>query len=185
MRIEKLAAEENLTLKWIAFPLHPETPPQGSTLEQLFAGRGMDIPAMLERLKAAAAQEGLPWGMRTMTFNSRRAQELGKWAEEQGKGEAFHDAMFRAYFAEGKNIYDLAVLSQEAAKVGLEPDEALEAVESGRYAPAVDKDWAYSRQVGISAVPSFLAGGRLVVGPSPMPSLKKLVDAARGGGHLL
>lgn len=145
----------------------------------------MDIPAMLERLKAVAAEEGLPWGMRTMTFNSRRAQELGKWVEEQGKGEAFHNAMFHAYFAEGQNIYDLAVLAREAAKVGLEPERALEAVESGRYAPAVDADWAYSRKVGISAVPSFLAGGRLLVGAQPYPQLKNLVNAARSGGRLL
>ena len=180
-----MVAEENVAVKWIAFPLHPETPPQGNTLERLFAGRGMDIPAMLERLKNVAAEEGLAWGMRTMTFNSRRAQELGKWAEEQGKGEAFHLAMFKAYFAEGKNIYDLAVLAREAAKVGLEPDEALEVVESGRYAPAVDADWAYSRKVGISAAPSFLAGGRLLVGAQPYPQLKNLVGTAHSGGRLL
>lgn len=183
--MEKLVAEENVAVKWIAFPLHPETPPQGNTLEKLFAGRGMDIPAMLERLKNVAAEEGLAWGMRTMTFNSRRAQELGKWAQEQGKGEAFHMAMFKAYFAEGKNIYDLAVLAREAARVGLEPDEALEVVESGRYAPAVDADWAYSRRVGISAVPSFLAGGRLLVGAQPYSQLKAAVEAARQGGRLL
>lgn len=140
---------------------------------------------MLERLAANAQAEGLAWGLRTMTFNSRRAQELGKWAEEQGKGEAFHLAMFRAYFAEGQNIYDLEVLAREAAKVGLEPDAAIEAVESGRYAQAVDADWAYSRQVGISAVPSFLAGRRLLVGAQPYAQLKALVDNARQGGQLL
>ncbi|MCB2193426.1 MAG: DsbA family protein [Deltaproteobacteria bacterium] len=183
--MEKLVAEENVAVKWIAFPLHPETPPQGQSLEELFAGRGKDIPAMLERLKAVAAEEGLPWGMRTMTFNSRRAQELGKWAEEQGKGEAFHSAMFHAYFAEGQNIYDPAVLTRQAGKVGLEPDEALEAVESGRYAQAVDDDWSYSRQRGISAVPSFLAGRRLLVGAQPYNQLKNLIDAARTGGGLL
>ncbi len=76
---------------------------------------------MLERLKAVAAQEGLPWGLRTMTCNSRRAQELGKWAQERGKGEAWHRAMFSAYFAEGKNLYDLGVLSESAALLGLDP----------------------------------------------------------------
>ncbi len=140
---------------------------------------------MLERLKAVAAQEGLPWGLRTMTCNSRRAQELGKWAQERGKGEAWHRAMFSAYFAEGKNLYDLGVLSESAALLGLDPAQAREVVESGRYAPAVDQDWAYSRQVGVSAVPSFLAGRRLLVGAHPYERLKALVENARQGGALL
>lgn len=180
--MEKLAAEEKVAIKWIAFPLHPETPPQGSTLEQLFAGRGMDIPAMLARLEANAKAEGLPWGMRTMTFNSRRAQELGKWAEEQGKGEAFHMAMFQAYFADGRNLYDLKVLAQGAAQAGLDQDAAMEAVESGRYASAVDEDWAYSRRLRVSAVPSFFAGRRLLVGAQPYAQLKAFIDNARHGG---
>jgi len=42
---------------------------------------------MMVRLKNAADAEGLPWGTRKMTYNSRLAQELGKWAEEKGRGD--------------------------------------------------------------------------------------------------
>jgi hypothetical protein len=44
----------------------------------------------MERLKAVAADLGLPWGVRTRTYNNRRAQELGKWADSLEKGDAFH-----------------------------------------------------------------------------------------------
>lgn len=174
-----------MAIKWIAFPLHPETPLEGQTLEQLFAGMGKDIPALLVKLKKAAEAEGLPFGERTHTFNSRRAQELGKWAEEQGSGEPFHRAMFRAYFVEGKNIADFAVLRDQAQALGLDPDQAQGVLEEGLYAAAVDTDWEYSRSLGVRAVPTFVAGGKGLVGAVPYQDLVRLVEAARSGGVLV
>ena len=70
----------------------------------------MDIEKAKKRLKQVADELGLPWGDRKMTYNSRLAQELGKWAEEQGKGDTFHGAAFRAYFVDGLNIGKVAEL---------------------------------------------------------------------------
>jgi predicted DsbA family dithiol-disulfide isomerase len=50
------------------------------------------------------AEEGLPYAQRTMTYNSRLAQELAKWAETQPDGAKMHDTMYRAYFVDGLNI---------------------------------------------------------------------------------
>ncbi len=96
---------------WVAFPLHPEIPEEGLTLEELFRGRNSDMDEMMARLKRVAREEGLPLGDRRRTYNSRLAQELGKWAEEKGRGEDFHAAVFRAYFADGKNIGKQQVLA--------------------------------------------------------------------------
>ena len=84
------------------------------TLEALFSGRLIDIDAMLARLRQTAAQLDLPFGDRKHTYNSRRAQELGKWAETLGKGDQFHMAAFRAYFAQGENIARIPVLEEIA-----------------------------------------------------------------------
>ena len=51
MRIDKLRAEWDIDVRFVHFPLHPKTPPEGLTLEQLFAGRGIDIPAAQVRMK--------------------------------------------------------------------------------------------------------------------------------------
>lgn len=176
--MRRLSQEYDLEVRWLAFPLHPETPEQGQSLEQLFAGRGLDLEAMLERLATVAAQEGLPWGRRGMTYNSRRAQELAKWAEEQGQGEEYHQALFQAYFAQGRNIALLPVLEEVLTSLGLDAQAGLEALSSGRLAPAVDQDWARSRSLGISAVPTFRAGGHGVVGAQPYATLEQLVLAA-------
>jgi predicted DsbA family dithiol-disulfide isomerase len=164
-----------LAAQWVAFPLHPETPEQGRSLEDLFAGRGVDIPQMLTHLKRTADDLGLPFGRRTMTFNSRRAQELGKWAETQGRGEAFHHGVFRAYFADGLNIALPRVLAGVAADAGLDGGAVASVLKAGRFVAAVDEDWQFSRNSGVTAVPTFIYHGRRLVGAQSYEALDRLV----------
>jgi predicted DsbA family dithiol-disulfide isomerase len=160
----------------MAFPLHPETPEAGQSLEELFKGRDMDIPAMLARLQQVASAEGLPFGERTMTYNSRLAQELGKWAEEMGAGDCFHHKVFEAYFAEGKNIGLLEELTAVARACGLSPEEAREVLVLRKYQKAVDQDWERSRRMGIRAVPSFYNGREVLVGAQPLEALERFIQ---------
>ncbi|MCF8107168.1 MAG: DsbA family protein, partial [Desulfohalobiaceae bacterium] len=145
-RIEKLRQKHDLDINWVAFPLHPEIPEEGRSLQELFKGRDVDIPAMLARLKQVAREEGLSFGERTMTCNSRLAQELGKWAEEKGSGDLYHKKVFEAYFAEGKNIGLIEELLAVARACGLSPDEAREVLAQRKYRDAVDLDWERSRR---------------------------------------
>lgn len=135
----------------------------------------MNIPAMLDRLRQAAEELGLPVRERTRVYNSRRATELGKWAEAQGRGDDFHEAIFRTYFAEGRNISDVAVLRGVSSRLGMDPDEAERVLLQGEYRSAVDDDWDYSRRLGVTAVPTFLAAGRAVVGAQPYEVLERLI----------
>jgi predicted DsbA family dithiol-disulfide isomerase len=146
------------------FPLHPETPENGMELSEMFAGREAMIAAMQTRLAQVAATEGLPLVLRSRTYNSRRAQELGKWAESQGAGTMFHQAVYRAYFVAGRNIGLVDELVAVAASVGLPTDEARKVIETESYAAAVDADWQRSRELRISAVPTHLYEGRRLAG---------------------
>ena len=180
MRIERLRKEHGVRIQWVHFPLHPETPAEGRSLEELFAGRGYDIPQMQAQMRARMEAEGLPYGTRTMTYNSRLAQELGVWADTQPGGEAIHDALFRAYFVDARNIGDPEVLVEIAQSVGLDPDKARAVIEQRTHKAAVDADWAKSRQYGVTGVPTFVAGQRGVVGAQPYETLEELVKLARG-----
>lgn len=175
MRIEHLQAEHDVPIRWRAFPLHPETPDQGISLEQLFGTGSAEITAMMARLKQVSAKLNLPFGDRHMTFNSRLAQELGKWAESLGRGEAFHWATFKAYFAEGCNLARKEVLLDLARTVGLDPEKAREAITERRFRQYVDQDWEISREMGITAVPTFLYGKNRLVGAQPYEALVQLV----------
>ena len=112
---------------------------------------------------------------RKRTYNSRRATELGKWAEVQGRGDTFHEAIFRAYFAEGLNIADLSVLKKICSRINLDPEEAERVLAEGSYKKAVDDDWRYAVRIGVTAVPTFMAAGRAVVGAQPYDVLEGLV----------
>ena len=155
------------------FPLHPDTPAEGRSLKELFRGR--NIQAAHTRLQALMDAEGLPYRPRTHTYNSRLAQELAKWAETRPGGESIHDALFKAYFVDGRNIGDFAVLVDVARSVGLPADEAADALKDRRYRTSVDADWAKSREYGVTGVPTFVSGGRGVVGAQPYETLVQLL----------
>jgi predicted DsbA family dithiol-disulfide isomerase len=179
VRIEKLRREHNVKVEWVHFPLHPDTPVQGGrSLADLFAGRNVDRTAMHAQMKARMEAEGLPYGERTTTYNSRLAQELGKWADTQPGGEALHDALFRAYFVEARDISRPTVLLDIVQRVGLSADSAREVLEKRAFKDAVEADWDLSRQYGITGVPTFVAGRYGVVGAQPYEALEQLVRKA-------
>ncbi len=178
MRIEKLKAEHHVKVEWVHFPLHPDTPAEGRALADLFAGRNMDRKAMHAQMKARMDAEGLPYGERTMTYNSRLAQELGKWADTQPGGEAIHDALFRAYFVEARDISQPAVLLDIGRHVGLSADGAREVLEKRTFNDAVEADWKLSRRYGVTGVPTFVVGRYGVVGAQPYEALEQLVRKA-------
>ena len=167
-----------MKVEWVHFPLHPETPAGGRSLADLFAGRNLDLEAMYAQMKAHMDAEGLPYGKRTMTYNSRLAQELGKWADTQPGGEAIHDALFRTYFADARDISRPEVLLEIAGRVGLPVEAAREVLEQRRFREAVDADWALSRRYGITAVPTFVAGRHGVAGAQPYEVLEQLLREA-------
>ena len=161
----------------IQFPLHPDVPEEGISLESYFKGRGFDINAMRARMKGLMDAEGLPYSPEDRIVNSRLAQELGKWGEQQGKPE-IHDHLYRAHFSEGVNLADRKALAQVAGQAGLDAAQAEEVLVDRTMQAAVDKDWAYARELGVTGVPTFVAGGRAVVGAQPYEILEKLVRLA-------
>ena len=149
------------------------------TLERLFAGRPIDIPGMLKRLEQTAQSLGLPFGERRMSFNSRRAQEAAKWAESHGKADTFHNAVFRAYFVDGKNLHEVETLVAAAESVGLDGRDLPEVLHGRRFKAAVDQDWLRSHQLGITAVPTFRLNSETLVGAQPYEQLAALLTAQR------
>lgn len=133
---------------------------------------------MLVRLGQVAGELGLPFGDRKMTFNSRLAQELGKWADDQGQGDAFHLAVFLAYFQRGENIARKPVLLQICASVGLDPLAAELVMDHRSCREAVDEDWRRSRQMGITAVPTFVLNNQRLVGAQSYAALEAMVVSA-------
>jgi predicted DsbA family dithiol-disulfide isomerase len=174
VRTDKLAAEHGVESVYIHFPLHPETPPEGRDLKDLFAGRERELQGMKERLQKMFAAEGLPWGERNRTFNSRLAQELACWAVTLPSGEGIHDALFRAYFVDSQNLADPETLVRLAGGIGLPTEEARVVLHERRFKEAVDRDWQRSYRLGIRGVPAYSFGEQILVGAQPYEVLEDL-----------
>ncbi len=169
-----------MRLQHTVFPLHPDTPEEGRTLEALF-GSQADVAAMRRRMEGLMAAEGLPYGDRTHTYNSRLAQELAKWADRQPGGEAIHRALYQAYFVDGINLANIDDLPPIAESIGLSGGEAREVLDKRSEREAVDADWARARALGVTGVPTFVANSVAVVGAQPYEVLERLVVQAGAG----
>ena len=159
--------------------MHPETPKEGMTLEDLFAGRPINIKQVMEQLNRVATELELPFGDRVKTYNSRMAQELGKLAEQKGYGERYHKAVFKAYFADGLNIGLDSTLLVLGKSIGLSQADIRDALENRSYKKAVDEDWNRSYLMGVTAVPTFVMNGMSLIGAQPY---EKLVQLVKTGG---
>jgi len=156
------------------YPLHPETPLSGLTLEELFAGRRMDVAASQKAIRERAITLGLEYENRTHTFNSRNAQVIGKAMVENGEFDKYRTTVFRSYFGRGENISSIGVLQSILETIQKGKWKAAELLENATYQEQVDRDWDICRQDKITGVPSYQYGNRYCVGAQPSASLLEL-----------
>ncbi len=145
------------------------------SLERLFAGRNVDVAAMKMRMERLMAAEGLEFGDRTMTFNSRLAQELAQWAACEKGVDAIHTELFRAYFVKGLNLASIGVLVSVARGLGLDPEQARSVIETRSWSEAVDRDWERSRNQRVGGVPTFRLGTEILAGAQPYERLEEML----------
>jgi predicted DsbA family dithiol-disulfide isomerase len=132
----------------------------GASPEQLAASRQM--------LRERGASVGFEFGNRVRVWNTFDAHRLLHWAGLQGRQRELKHALLRAYHSRGENPGAPAVLLGCAVEAGLDPEQARDVVESGRYADDVREREAYYQQLGIRSVPSVIVDDRqLIEGGQP------------------
>jgi predicted DsbA family dithiol-disulfide isomerase len=176
VRIDRLQSEYDIDIKWIAFPLNPTVPPEGFPLADYYASRNLDMAQRVGHMRQVADQLGLPFGKREKIYNSRLAQEVGKWAEKKGHGDDYHRALFHAYFAECQNIAEATTLEAIGSQLGLDKTEISKVIASRTFRNEVEEDWQRSRQLGIHAVPTFVINASQLVGAQPYEKLTQFLD---------
>jgi predicted DsbA family dithiol-disulfide isomerase len=153
-RIERLQCEFEIDVEWRPFELHPEVPAQG-----IVRGERPPSPrreAAYQQLGALAQEAGLPFARAERTPNSHRALEAAEFAREHGAFDAYHHALFDAYFGHGRDIGDIDVLAELATACGLDAGALREAIASQRYARLIDERTAEARAEGITGTPTVI-----------------------------
>jgi predicted DsbA family dithiol-disulfide isomerase len=135
----------------------------------------MDVSKMMTILNRIANRLGLPFGEPKNMYNTRLAQELGKWAEFKGKGYEFHEAVFRAYFVKGQHIGKAHVLVELAESVNLNGKDAQKVIQNRTYRETIDSDWKRSYDLSVTEVPTFLCNHQALVGAQPYETLRNFL----------
>ncbi len=176
-RLPEGAAAE---VEWRPFEIHPEVPLEGMPVEEL--PYPPDVWArMQEALREAAAAEGLDVGKRPKVSNTRRALAAGAWAqrEDPERLPAFHEALFAAYFAEGRDLGDAAVVDRVAAEAGLDLDRMRAALDSPASREPLTAAARDARLMGITGTPTFVFDRRFAAsGAQPADVLVRTFAAA-------
>jgi predicted DsbA family dithiol-disulfide isomerase len=110
-------------------------------------------------------------------IDSRPALVAEKFAQVQGKGNEFHEAVMHAYWQQARSIDDQEVLKEIAGSVGLKTNDFAEVLANPEYKEAVSADIELAREYGLDAVPALIFAEKyLVSGAQPYDLLKRVVE---------
>ena len=166
----------DIHVTWRPFQLNPTMPLDGMDRSAYLKAKFGSLEAfgqMEEQLLAAGADERIPFafGKIQRTPNTFAAHRLVWYAARQGKQDEVVEALFRAYFLEGKNIGDVKALTEVAADVGLDRTETEGFLASEKGVVEVKTEEVVGRQLGIRGVPYFVLNGRISISGAQPPNI--------------
>ena len=159
---------EPVVVRWRPYQLDPTIPEGGldraEYMERKF-GRDGRLKAIHDNLVKLGAEVGLAFAFDRITRapNTLDAHRLIRWALSAGAQSEVVDSLFRAYFVDGRDVGDRAVLLDIAAGCGLDAKLVARLLEDGADVEAVRSEIAEARAIGITGVPFFIFAGRLAV----------------------
>ena len=156
-RGEQAQEEHGAEMQWRPFELHPEIPPEGGDAPNL--RRTRDTKTWLRDELAAAGLETTP---RRTWSNSRRALALSTWALDRPEWPALHNALYRAYWSEGRDIGSIDTLTDLAAAAGIEEAQAGAAISEGHGLDEVATSRERALELGIGNTPGWLLENSVV-----------------------
>jgi len=154
---------------WKSFQLDPNavTDPKKSTLDHIAESKGMSAEQAAQAISFItdmAKQVGLEYHLdKTPVVNTFKAHRLLHLAKKYGKQNEMEEALFNAYFTQGKNIDDDATLLQLASNIGLDGKETTAVLATNVFGDEVKNDIYRAQQLGIHGVPFFLIDQKLAV----------------------
>jgi len=159
-------------VEWLGIEIHPDTPREGVLIEQMF--RPEDVDRMMQNLRSMGAPFGIIFSDITTISNSRLALQAAEFSKDQGRFDAFHDAVLQAYFAAGMDIGDREVIAQLGRDAGLDVPALEKALDEGTYLFRLNEMQDEASRAGVTGVPTFLLGPqRTIVGAQPIEVFRK------------
>jgi predicted DsbA family dithiol-disulfide isomerase len=160
--------EVEAEILWHPFQLNPDMPPEGMARERYIAakfGGGQHASRIYQNVTDVGATVGIPFHFERIqvTPNTRDAHRLIRRATDGGDADAVVEALFNAYFIEGRNIGDPKTLAEIAEAAGLDGEATARYLATPEGAEEVLAEDMSARRIGINAVPCFIFERKYVV----------------------
>lgn len=172
--VERIGPSLQVDLHFQPFELNPQMEPGGEDIEEHLGRKYGSTPAQSAAVRENIRQRGAALGVvfamdkRSRIYNTFDAHRLLHWAEEEGKQLALKQALFKAYFTDGEDPSDHAVLERLAVAVGLDGARARAILQGEDFADAVRAQEQFYLQQGIHSVPAVVINDRhLISGGQP------------------
>jgi len=159
---------------WHPFQLNPDMPEDGvdrsEYLERKFGGRSTDIYA---RVSAVGAQVGIPFAFDKVTRqpNTIASHSLIMLARDAGLQDAVVEALFRAYFVDGRDLTANETLSEIACAAGLSKEDVVACLASAQARQNVQAEDSQARSINVEGVPFFVFNRRYAVSGAQDPEV--------------
>lgn len=170
-RLEKAMEAEGdhpFVIEWHPFQLNPDMPKEGMDrreyLETKFGGKENAVRVYSE-IARHAEEEGLDidFGAIKRTPNTVDAHRLIHWAGIEGKQNAVVNALFKAYFKDGRDIGNAEVLADLADSAGMDAAVVAKLLASESDVDNIQQRDEHSRQMGVNSVPTFIVANQHAV----------------------
>ncbi len=170
-------------IEWKSYLLNPDQKSNtGQSLyEYLSEAKGWTMEYTMQanqQVTAMAEEVGLHYNMdKAVVANTSEAHRLIQHAKTLGKGDAMEEALFKAYFVDGRNLADHQVLSQIAAECGIDEASATAALNNLEYAETVQRDIYEGVQIGVRGVPFFVFDNKYgISGAQPLEVFTRTLE---------
>ncbi|AUX90662.1 MULTISPECIES: DsbA family oxidoreductase [Acinetobacter] len=187
-RLEAAAKESGIELEvhWHSFQLDPEAPvrQEVSNSERLAQKYGRSVPEvedMQRNIAAMAKQEGIEFNWEgANSGNTLNAHRIIHLAQSKGLGNEAQEAFFYSYMTQGLPIGERETLEDVAARIGLNPVEVDDLLDSDEFADFVKFDQEVARdQLKVTGVPFFVFDQRIALaGAQPKEVFLQVLEKA-------
>jgi len=187
-RIERaMALRPDVTFEvfWRPYRLDPTIPREGVDRRAYLKAKFGDTPrssAMGDAIRSEGAGEGIEFAFDRIAKspNTLDSHRLVRWSASAGVQDQVVERLFRAYFIEGKDIGDAAVLAAVAADAGMDGELVASLLGSDADLESVEREAGIANEMGITGVPTFIFDSKLMIsGAREAELLARVIDKAR------
>lgn len=179
------AGEEEVQIAWHPFLLNPEMPIEGIDKDTYFRAK-FGGRARSQRVSRAIAEAGESVGiefdfdhMRRIP-NSVNSHRLVKYADTKSRAGEAVEALYQAYFLDGRDIGNTAILLRIGQELGFKQEKLRAYLHSDENTESIRDDNARAHRMGVTGVPAYIIDGRFAVSGAQEPEVfLRLFEVAR------